>query len=164
MEKTENKYEVMFEQSTKSFVEIVEEVTGEAPQVSEPFTIDSENALSVIIGITGEINGRILINTSVESARNLAIAMNFGDELENEDDLFTYIAEFANMSCGRMATYINDTFNERVVWLAPPAIFSANSLEIITPHISTKKQYYKTGTGSFIVDVGYNDGALYDEF
>ena len=160
----EDKYSVLFDIATKSFEEIVQEVADDTPQVCEPFDIDAQSSLSVIIGITSEINGRILINSSTESANNLAVAMNFGDPLDNEDDLFVYLAEFANMSCGRMTTYINDKYGQRVVWIAPPAIFSADNLKIVTPHITTRKQYYNTAHGKFIIDVGYNDGSQYDGF
>ncbi len=160
----DERYDVLFELATKSFEEIVQEVANDAPQPCEEFSIESGSALSVIIGISSEINGRLHINSSMESAKNLATAMNFGDPLDTEDDLFVYLAEFANMSCGRLATYINDKYGSRVIWLAPPAIFSADSLKIVTPHISTRKQYYKSEHGNFIVDVGFSDSNKYDGY
>lgn len=161
---TESKPEVLFNYTIKSFEEIMSEVTGAEITPTEALKLDSTDILSVIIGVTGQINGRILLNTSVQTATKLAECMNFGDPLENKDDLFIYLSEFANMYCGRMVTYINDKFGKREVWITPPAIFSANDLEIITPHMSTKKQYYNCDIGKLIVDVGYSDGSGYDEF
>lgn len=160
----EDKFGILFDYTTKAFEEIIAEVTGSAIEPTTEFKMDSSSILSVIIGVTGQINGRILMNTSLDTANKLAEYMNFGDPLDNPDDLFVYLAEFANMYCGRMVTYINDKFGSRQVWITPPAIFSANDLEVITPHISTRKQYYNNEPGKMIVDVGYSDGSAYDDF
>ncbi|MCQ2789560.1 MAG: chemotaxis protein CheX, partial [bacterium] len=131
---TENKFETLFSLAKQSFEEIIMEVTGEEISASEPFAISAEDrlSLSIIIGISGNTNGRILLNTSVEYGKKIAEAMNFGDPLENEDDLHVYLAEFANMFCGRAATHINNAFGKRELWISPPAIFSARDLDIVT--------------------------------
>jgi len=159
----ENKFEILFDFSKKSFEEIIAEVTGENIEPCEKFNIDSENMLSIIIGLSGETNGRILLNTSIDYGKKLAVAMNFGDELDNEDDLYVYLAEFSNMFCGRAATYINDKFGKREIWITPPAIFSAKDLEVITPNVTTMKAYYQCSFGQFIVDTGFSEGS-YDDF
>lgn len=159
----ENKFELLNDFAKKSFEVIIEEVTGETIQPSEKFDIISDNMLSIIIGISGETNGRILLNTSAEYGGNLAKTMNFGDELENEDDLYVYLAEFANMFCGRAATYINNQFGKREIWITPPAIFSAKDLDIVTPNVTSMQTYYKCSFGEFIVDVGFSE-SNFDEF
>jgi CheY-specific phosphatase CheX len=165
MNTMENKLDVLYENTTKAFEEIVAEVTGEEISPVDNFTIDSKETLSVIVGVTGQISGRILLNASVETANKLAEAMNFGDPLDNKDDLYVYLSEFGNMYCGRMVTYVNDKFGKREVWITPPAIFAASDLEIVTPHMTTKKCFYECSVGKIIVDVGYSDGnAVYDEF
>lgn len=168
MENTEvevNKFEILFELAKKSFEEIMLEVTGETIQAQDEFSINPEDrlSLSIIIGISGNTNGRILLNTSVEYGKNIAVAMNFGDPLENEDDLHVYLAEFANMFCGRAATHINNEFGKREIWISPPAIFSAKDLDIITPNVSSTKAYYECGLGKFIVDMGFSENT-YDDF
>ena len=161
----ENKFETLFSLAKKSFEEIMLEVTGEGIQADDEFAITPENrlSLSIIIGISGNTNGRILLNTSVDYGKNIATAMNFGDPLENEEDLHVYLAEFANMFCGRAATHINNAFGKREIWISPPAIFSANDLEIVTPNVSSMKAYYECGLGKFIVDMGFSEN-IYDEF
>jgi CheY-specific phosphatase CheX len=161
----ENKYDVLFGFAKKSFEDVVSEVTGEGIESGAEFAIDPENrlSLSIIIGLSGETNGRILLNTSIEYGRNIAIAMNFGDELENEEDLHMYLAEFANMVCGRAATHINNKFGKREIWISPPAIFSAKDLEIITPNVSSMKAYYECSLGKFVVDMGFSESE-YDDF
>lgn len=161
----ENKFDTLFSLAKKSFEEIILEVAGEAIAASEEFNISSEDrlSLSIIIGISGNTNGRILLNTSVEYGRAIAEAMNFGDPLESEDDLHVYLAEFANMFCGRAATHINNTFGKREIWISPPAIFSARDLDIVTPNVSSMKAYYNCNLGKFVVDMGFSENT-YDEF
>ena len=160
-----NKFEILFGLAKKSFEEIMVEVTGESISADKEFAIEPEDrlSLSIIIGISGNTNGRILLNTSVEYGKNIAIAMNFGDPLENEDDLHVYLAEFANMFCGRAATHINNEFGKREIWISPPAIFSAKDLDIVTPNVSSTKAFYECGLGKFIVDMGFSENS-YDDF
>lgn len=164
-EAVENKFEVLFDFAKKSFEEIISEVTGETIQSDGEFQINSEDmlSLSIIIGLSGNTNGRILLNTAVDYGKNIATAMNFGDPLDNEEDLYVYLAEFANMFCGRTATYINNKFGKREIWISPPAIFSAKDLDIVTPNVSAMKAYYECSLGKFVIDVGFSESS-YDEF
>lgn len=159
----ENKFEVLFDFAKKSFQEVISEVTGDSIEPTDEFKIESNNMLSIIIGLSGETNGRILLNTSVEYGKNIATAMNFGDELESEDDLYIYLAEFANMFCGRTATHINNQFGKREIWISPPAIFSAKDLDIVTPNVTSMRAYYKCALGEFTIDTGFSEN-YYDEF
>ena len=165
IEDLNEKYNILFGLAKKSFEEVMSEVTGETITASEEFAINGEDrlSLSIIIGLSGETNGRILINTSVEYGNNIAIAMNFGDPLDNEEDLFIYLAEFANMVCGRAATHINNQFGKREIWISPPAIFSAKDLDIVTPNVSSTKAFYNFALGKFILDMGFSESS-YDEF
>lgn len=165
VETTENKCDTLFNLAKQSFEEIMAEVTGEGIVSLEEFKIEPADrlSLSIIIGLSGNTNGRILLNTSVEYGKNIAVAMNFGDPLDNEDDLHVYLAEFANMFCGRAATHINNAFGKREIWISPPAIFSAKDLDIVTPNVSSLKAYYECSLGRYIVDMGFSENT-YDEF
>src|SRR5574344_2667846 len=159
------KMEKLFNFTKKAFEAVMLEVVGEEIAPAEEFEIapNDKLALSIIIGISGETNGRILLNTSVEDGNKIAVAMNFGDPLENEEDLHVYLAEFANMFCGRTATHINNKFGKREIWISPPAIFSAKDLDIVTPNVSSMKAYYNCSLGKYIVDMGFSENT-YDEF
>jgi len=160
-----NKFETLFELAKKSFEEVVAEVTGDSIEACEGFEIKPEKqlSLSIIISLSGNTNGRILLNTTVDDGMNIAVAMNFGDPLDNPDDLHVYLAEFANMFCGRAATHINNEFGKREIWISPPAIFSAMDLDIVTPNVSSMKAYYDCPLGKFVVDIGFSENS-YDEF
>ena len=146
----------LFENTTKAFEEIVREISDVSIARTDSFIISSPEVLSVIVGSLG-VHGRILLTTTYEAAKNIARFMNFGDPIENRDEIFMYFAEFANMYCGRSATYMNDKFGARTVWISPPAIFAAEDLEIISPNLVTQKAYYKADFGSFIIDIGIVD-------
>lgn len=165
IEVLETKFDTLFELAKQSFEEIMMEVAGESIKANGEFTIQPEDklSLSIIIGLSGNTNGRILLNTTVEYGKNIAVAMNFGDPLENEEDLHVYLAEFANMFCGRAATHINNKFGKREIWISPPAIFSAKDLDIVTPHVSSMQAYYECTMGKFIVDMGFSENS-YDDF
>ena len=160
-----NKHEILYELSKRSFQEVIEEVTGDSVTSCDPFEIVPEKqlSLSIIISLTGNTNGRILLNTTVNDGMNIAVAMNFGEPLDSNDDLHVYLAEFANMFCGRAATHINNEFGKREIWISPPAIFSAMDLDIITPNVTSMKAYYDCPLGKFVVDIGFSENN-YDEF
>src|SRR5574344_719798 len=160
-----DKFNQLFDFTKKAFEDVMQEVIGEEVQASDTFEISTKEklALSIIIGLSGEANGRILLNTSVEDGTHIAEAMNFGEPLENPEDLHVYLAEFANMFCGRTATHINNAFGKREVWISPPAIFSAKDLDVVTPNVMSMKAYYNCSAGRFVVDMGFSEDE-YDEF
>ena len=160
-----SKYETLYELAKKSFQEVIEEVTGDNVTSCDPFEIVTEKqlSLSIIISLAGNTNGRILLNTTVTDGMNIAVAMNFGEPLDNNEDLHVYLAEFANMFCGRAATHINNEFGKREIWISPPSIFSAMDWDIITPNVTSMKAYYDCPLGKFIIDMGFSENT-YDEF
>jgi len=91
----------------------------------------------------------------MDTANNFAVAMNFDDPLEDPEDLYLYIAEFANMICGRATTYINNEYKEREFWLAPPSVLSAQELEITSESMVENSIYYITKHGIFLINVGF---------
>ncbi len=157
MEETRDKFDLIYDFTKKSFEDVLMEIAEQSVETCDVFKVGEENKLTVVIGISGETNGRILLETSLDSARKLAVAMNFGDELESEDDLYLYMGEFSNMFCGRATTYINDNFQKREVWITPPAIFSARDLYVVTPHVTTKKACFQCELGHFVIDVGFRE-------
>ena len=160
----ENKFNILFDFIKKSFEEVVAELTEQTIESISDCAINSDSKLAIVIGLSGETNGRILLETSLEHGKNIAIAMNLGNEFENEDDLYISLAKFFNMFCDRAATYINDKFGKREFYLAPPAIFSAKDLSVVTPHVTSKKACYTCEFGQFLVDAGFSEANVYDEF
>ncbi|MEI7473515.1 MAG: chemotaxis protein CheX [bacterium] len=151
------KIEKFIDYVKKAFTEITKElVDSEYNVVSENILKDNAK-VAIIIGICGNTKGRILLESDFETASNFAVAMNFGDFFEDPKDMYLYVAEFANMFCGRATTYINNEYQNREFWLSPPAIFSAENLEILSPTIHSEVAYYSGEQGSFIIDIGIEE-------
>ena len=149
------KFEDFLSLTKKAFEDITTELVSSEYKISEKGSFKSNHKVAIIIGITGKNKGRILLETDMQIANKFAVAMNFGDSLDNADELYVYMAEFANMIAGRAATYINNKFNERETWLAHPAIFSGEDLEITTPSIQAETVFYTGEQGCFLLDIGF---------
>lgn len=142
----------------KAFEEVSAELVNSEYKPTQSLELKDDAKVAVIIGIAGKTKGRILLESDFETASNFAIAMNDGDFFESPQEMYFYIAEFANMYCGRATTYINNEYKDREFWLTPPAIFSANGLEITSPSISSESAFYSGEQGCFLVDIGIEEG------
>lgn len=139
----------------KAFEDICLELVSQEMSACEDFIIGKDHKMAVIVSMSGEHKGRLHLECDMTTANKVAVAMNFGDPLDKEDDLYVYLAEFGNMVSGRAATYINDDFKQRIIWLSPPAIFSGKNLEIINPTVQSETACYKGESGRFLLDIGF---------
>jgi CheY-specific phosphatase CheX len=149
------KFQKFLDFTQKAFLDISLELVSESYNYLDDAELDAFHTLAVVIGITGNSKGRIIIESSFETAKKFAVLMNCGDPLDEENDVYLYMAEFANMVSGRTATHANNEFKERFAWLAPPAIFAGENLEIASPNIICKDQYYTGEAGMFKVSIGF---------
>lgn len=90
--------------------------TIEAPILCNETALLTE--MCVLVGFTGEICGRMLIDGSIQSFRRLGEMM-FGMELEGEM-LHSFVGEIANMVAGSICTFISQ--KGRNVDITPPTI------------------------------------------
>jgi len=139
----------------KSFEEVATELVNEPYDEIASSEIEAIEKVATVIGIAGNSKGRIILICSKETAENFAVAMNCDDPLDDPKDVYIYMAEFSNMFCGRATTFANNQYNDREFWLAPPGIFSAKNLEIVTPSIQSEVATYKGKQGMFLVDIGF---------
>jgi chemotaxis protein CheX len=100
--------------SVKQVVPIA--VTFEAPYLYEATALKTE--MCVLVGFTGEIAGRMLIDGHSASFGKLGESM-FGMALEGEM-LHSFVGEVANMVAGNMCTLISQ--KGRMVDITPPTI------------------------------------------
>jgi len=149
------KFNIILNHIKTSFEQVTAELVDVAYKSTDTFKIDSIAKVAIIIGISGKSKGRILLQGSLETTNEFALAMNFGDPFEDTKEMYFNLAEFANMFCGRATTLVNNEFNEREFWLTPPAIFSGEELELITPKIQSEMLYYTGNQGYFLIDVGF---------
>ena len=84
--------------------------------------------VAAIIGLTGDVEGRVLLDMSRETAHKIASAMN-GEELESFDELAkATIAELANMITGQAVTKLHEIgFNFD---LSPPSLITGDNMVV----------------------------------
>lgn len=150
--------EDVFDLYSQYFKQATEEIGQELLEVELLETVESQNEggkkLDVIVGISGEYKGRLLLETSLKSALKITETMNFG-ALDEADDLYMFMGEFVNMLSGRAITFLNNLDKEKIVRLTPPAIFSGYKLDISTPNIQTRKLYFSNDGISIKLDIGF---------
>jgi chemotaxis protein CheX len=84
--------------------------------------------VAAIVGLAGDVEGRVLFDMDKDTALNVASAMN-GEELTAFDDLVkATITELANMITAQAVTKLHELgfkFD-----LTPPAIFTGDNMEV----------------------------------
>lgn len=161
----DNKCDILLNYTKQAFEEVIFDVTSEQVVARDEFEINSENNLfcTLIIGFSGEIDGRVLINTSYDDGSKLAATMNFGRELENEEDIHMYLIELANLFSKKIKTFNNNKFGKGEILISPPVIFSAKDMTIDIPNIPSTKAYYECPSGKFVLDMGFRESE-HEEF
>ena len=111
--------------------------------------------LAVILGITGKMTGRVILDTSREVACRLCGMMN-GEEYRLEDDFVLFsLAEFLNILSGNATTNINNSHRGLNLRLAPPSVFVGRHLNINSPRVKAYMIRMETAAGPINLSVGF---------
>lgn len=115
----------------ESAFNVLKEVTGTDVQRGELFlkrTTQPVMGVAAIVGLAGDVEGRVLFDMSMKTAINIASAMN-GETLPSLDDLAkATITELANMITAQAVTKLYDLgfkFD-----LTPPAIITGENMQV----------------------------------
>lgn len=115
----------------ESAFEILNEVLGVDIKRGELFlksTSQPVMGVTAIVGLAGDVEGRVLFDMSDETALKIASAMN-GEELKELDELAkATITELANMITAQAITKLHDlgfSFD-----LTPPAIITGENMKV----------------------------------
>jgi chemotaxis protein CheX len=91
---------------------------GDVSMVHSPVEILE---VAVILGLTGDYEGRILFEFSHASALKIAVAMNFGEPFEELDHMArATLSELGNLVAGRFVSLHNDAGGE--LHISPPIL------------------------------------------
>jgi len=99
-----DKLDTVMKYISSAFESVSLELAESEYKKADSLSIDEENSVAVIIGIAGTMKGRIILHSGLKTAYGFTKIMNCGDPLDKKEDLFLYMAEFANMICGRSTT------------------------------------------------------------
>ena len=99
--------------------------TGMSLMMGKPYARDmdfkDEDTLRVILGVTGQMQGRVLISIPIDNAKKIASNMMMGMPVEELDDMsMSALSELGNMIMGTSATYLSG--NGVLVDITPPMI------------------------------------------
>lgn len=134
--------------------EILEEVLSgriEAGKIRLSPAPVSSRGVTAIVGVTGEGEGRVLFDMTIETA--LAIAAEMNDEPQNglgplaKDTL----SELASIMTGRAITILNDRGHRLRV--SPPTLIAGENVTISNTEMETMVVPLETSLGEVVVNV-----------
>ena len=112
--------------------EVIYELSNKKPRPGKASIIGKKTdslGIVIIIGITGDISGRIIVDLSLNQAHKFSeIILQEKIEKNNMELIESAIGEFGNMLSGRAITKLDDMGYR--LRLTPPTILKGNALEI----------------------------------
>ena len=117
------------------------------------------HGLSIIIGITGTKQGRMILDVSSDIAEQVTKKI-LGIMTVTEEDVLNSIAEFANIIAGHGVSQINTICkgNDFELRVTPPSSFIGTSVVIINPKMDSNTVTAQTEIGPIYMNVGFVGG------
>jgi chemotaxis protein CheX len=111
--------------------------------------------IAVIVGLVGQVEGRVLFDMSKKTAMNIVSKMN-DEELTEFDELAkATITELGNLITGRAVTTLSDMGYKFDV--TPPAIFSGSNMEISDVEIEALVVPIESSLGRLEINVALRE-------
>ncbi len=111
--------------------------------------------VAALVGLAGDVEGRVIFDMSLETAMKIASRMN-NEELKEFDDLAkATITELANLITAQAVTKLHDLgfrFD-----LTPPALFTGENMEISDHEVEALIVPMETDQGKVEVNVAIRD-------
>jgi chemotaxis protein CheX len=111
--------------------------------------------VAALVGLAGDVEGRVIFDMNIETALNIASRMN-NEEMKVLDEMAkATITELANMITGQAVTKLHDLgfrFD-----LTPPALFTGEKMELSDHKVEALIVPMETGFGRVEVNVAIRD-------
>ena len=105
-------------------VEVLQDLLEQKLHPTPIETVDSPVAVlevAVIVGITGNLEGRVLFEFSSRTALEIASVMNFGERFDEFNSMVrSTLSELGNLIAGRAVTLLNDSGAD--LHISPPIL------------------------------------------
>lgn len=150
-------FKIAFEEISLELIKEKLNSTNNTDKIDSLLTDQTENNVSVLIGITGSYSGRLVLSANSDTVENFVREMNSGMPVD-EEEAGNYFAEFANMICGKALSSVNNTTDKIKLWLSPPAVLSGTGMEIVSLGLHSEEIYYTGNTGKIILNIGLKKG------
>ena len=131
----------------------------EAPEFQEEQKANAEKksrGFTVVMGVIGKYGGRMLLDMSVATARNMAAYLIKEEEL-NCDIIVNVIAEISNIISGNACSMINKTNNIFGLRVSPPTTVYGESIKISKAELdSVSSLIAETSFGDLYLNIGFS--------
>lgn len=137
----------------------------EEPRFTDQLKVNDENTsrgFSVVMGIIGKYGGRMLLDMSVETARNMARYL-IKEEALNFDVIVNVIAEISNIIAGNACSMINRTNSLYGFRVSPPTVVYGEVIKISKTQLSTVSSVIaETSFGDVYINIGFSRSACHE--
>ncbi len=114
----------------------------------------NSEGMTVIIGIIGKFAGRMLLDVSKETAKNLATAA-LKREPKDNDEITAFLGELSNIVSGMACSILNRKNKALGLRVAPPSILYGEKILISPPNFTTSTSVADTAFGQLLLNVGF---------
>lgn len=132
---------------------ILRDVCQLETKLQKPYLKEAEykgDLVAVIIGVTGNIKGQVILSISIETACNIASKMMMGMPVDALNDMAkSAISELSNMILGNAATNLSQ--KGLTVDITPPSICLGKDMNITVNH-----------SKNICVPLKFNDNSLFE--
>jgi CheY-like chemotaxis protein/CheY-specific phosphatase CheX len=112
------------------------------------------SGISILVGITGQYSGRMVLDLSVETSKCIATRL-LKQEPKDSDQINDVIAELANIVAGNASSKLNKEFRGAFLRVSPPAIFTGEKFSIASPNLEIHAWQIDTPFGIARLSVGF---------
>lgn len=118
----------------------------------------TSRGISVVMGIIGKYGGRMILDMSNETAKNITMSLLKKDSL-TKDDTVNVMGEIANIIAGNACSLMNKSNKLFGLRVAPPTVVSGESIQISKSELDTVSSVKaETVFGEVYMNVGFNRG------
>ena len=114
--------------------------------------------VSVVMGIIGKYGGRMILDMSYTTAKNMAVAL-LKKDFQSKEEIINTMAEIANIVAGNACSLLNKSNKLLGLRVAPPTVVYGESLNISKSELdslaSTKAE---TTFGELYMSIGFKRG------
>lgn len=150
----ENKFKLFTGCFEKALKEISLAMGGLTVQNAPNGEFPGDKKTIIVIGVTGKNKGRVLLELNDPISSAITEYMN-GEPLQDPMEKYFFLAEFANIFCGKAITLLNNIYKGSDLRLTPPAIIAGTSMEIASPNIQSSQLFFLSGNGTLSLNMGF---------
>lgn len=112
------------------------------------------SGIAILVGITGQYSGRMVLDLSVETAKSMAVRL-LKQEAKSIDQVNDVIAELASIIAGNATSKLNKEFRGAFLRVSPPAIFTGERFSMASPNLLIHAWEIETPLGKVRLSVGF---------